>query len=75
MNNLPLAERCPKCDRLHELGEYQEFNEMGQSVFARPDIVCPCGLTLRAVVPLFKTNRSGVVLKPVPGSLPLRRAS
>lgn len=57
-------EKCPKCMRDHERGEFQIWQEGDKRVAAAPDIECPCGLALRWVVPIFCITPSGYMLIP-----------
>lgn len=70
------SEACPKCGRIHEVGPYmkQEKTEKGQ-VVAPNDIDCPCGLTLRWVVPIIRVTNSGYLLRPKPDSEPKRAST
>lgn len=68
-------ERCPKCNRAHEIGPYFIQREGDRKVFSPNDIECACGLTLRPVVPIFKETDSGYRLVPKPDSEPLRAST
>jgi len=69
-----IVENCPKCGCPHTPGEYQEYQEAGQTIHARPDIQCKCGLALRPVVPVIKRSASGTVLVPKKDHYQFRKA-
>jgi hypothetical protein len=54
-----IKEHCPNCKQAHSKGKTQVFDNIHQT----PDILCPCGNTLRWSVPVFKTTESGWVLR------------
>lgn len=60
----PMQEKCPNCGQAHVVPtEGKNYQEGGKTVHAYKDIQCPCGLTLRLIVPLFKVSESGYQLR------------
>lgn len=67
-----LTEKCPKCQREHKRGPYYRQHDPKkvkpdnrEGICACPnDVDCPCGLTLRWTVPIFKVTSSGYLLRP-----------
>lgn len=72
------TEKCPKCEREYptpKAGDYFKHKEGDKTVHAPNDIDCPCGMTLRWVVPIFKTTPTGDRLDIKPDRLPKRAST
>ena len=59
----PVQEACPKCGKIHTMGEY-EHRPDGKVMQPR-DVKCDCGLVLHWSVPIFNMTKSGYVLRPL----------
>lgn len=72
------VEKCPKCERQYPAPgskDYFKHKEGDKVCYSPNDVDCPCGLTLRWIVPIFKETASGHKLVPKKDSEPKRAST